>query len=137
MGEPTLLEGLRSQFAGSFACELGVVFTSASLQSVSLELDMRKGLATPEGATHAAVLTGLAMCAGAALTRLHLAPGERASTFQSASNMMGSIADGTMVATATPVHLGSKTLVIQSRVTDKATGKLLCLASQTLMRLSD
>ncbi len=135
MGEPEQIESLRKHFAGSFVFELGAVFTAASRESVSLELDMRPGLATPEGGTHAAVLTGLGICAGAALAQLNLLPGERASTFQSAGNMMGSIADGTMVATATPVHPGSKTLVIQSRVIDKATGKLLCLASQTLMRL--
>jgi len=108
---------------------------SASPDQVCLELEMREGLATPEGGTHAAVLSGLAMCAGAALAQLHLAAGERASTFQSASNMVGSISQGTLLATATPVHIGSKTLVIQSRVTDKASGRLLCQSSQTLMLL--
>jgi len=136
LGDPDQIRSLRSHFAGSFVFELGAVFTSASPESVSVALDMRPGLATPEGGTHAAVLTGLAICAGAALGKLHLAPGERASTFQSASNMMGSIHEGWLVATATPVHLGSKTLVIQSRVTEKANGRLLCCASQTLMRLA-
>ncbi len=135
MGEPEQIKRLRSHFVGSFVFELGAVFAAASTDSVSVELDMRPALATPEGGTHAAVLTGLAICAGAALAQLNLAPGERASTFQSASNMMGSIRDGTLVAIATPVHLGSKTLLIQSRVTDKTTGRLLSLTNQTLMRL--
>jgi uncharacterized protein (TIGR00369 family) len=131
-----LRESLRSHFAGSFVFELGATILSASPDHVCLELAMRAGLATPEGGTHGAVLSGLAMCAGAALAQLHLAAGERASTFQSASNMVGSISEGTLLATATPVHLGSKTLVIQSRVTDKASGRLLCQSSQTLMRLT-
>lgn len=130
-------ESLRTRFAGSFVDRLGAQFTISETHRVRLSLQLDASHLTPDGGVHAAVLTGLGIAAGAGLAELNLKSGEKASTFQTASNMVGSAKAGeTILSTAEAVHLGSKTLVIQSRITDESGDRLLCLVSQTLMRIA-
>lgn len=137
MTQTDLIESLRTRFAGSFVDMLGAGIASAGTDSIALSLLLNQAHLTPEGGVHAAVLNGLGIAAGAALAEVNLKSSERASTFQTSSNMVGSAKVGeTIVASAIPVHLGSRTIVVQSRVTDAAGNRLLCVVSQTLMRLS-
>ena len=126
---------MQALHAGTLAEHLGVRFASVTQSQVVCELDMAPHLTTPDGGVHGAILIALADIAGAAGARANLPDGMRTSTFQSASNMVGSIREGTLVATAVPVHLGSRTMVWATRVTCKESGKLLCNTTQTQMTL--
>jgi uncharacterized protein (TIGR00369 family) len=129
------LKALAQAHEGTLAAFLGVRFVSAHAGEVVCALAMRPELTTVGGGVHGGVLMAFADIAGAACAALNLKPGHRTSTFQSASNMVGSIREGEMLATAVPVHLGSRTMVILTRVTEAATGRLLCQTSQTQMTL--
>lgn len=129
------LESIAKAHAGTLAEHLGVRFVSASAREVVCELAMGPHLSTFGGGVHGGVLMAFADIAGALCAHLNLAEGQKTSTFQSASNMVGSIRDGVMVATAMPVHLGSRTMVMLTRVSEKGSGRLLCQTSQTQMTL--
>lgn len=130
-----VLDQIAKLHAGTLAETLGVRFTEASKERVVIELDMRPGLSTVGGGVHGGVLMAFADIAGALLAGLHLPPGHRTSTMESKQNFMGSIREGTMRAVAEPVHIGSRTTVTLTRVTNAETGKLLAQVVQTQMTL--
>ena len=128
-------DDLNTAHAGTLAEHFGVRFVVAAPEEVVCEMAMAPHLSTPGGGVHGGMLMAFADIAGAACARLNLREGQRTSTFQSASNMVGSIREGMMMARAVPVHIGSRTMVILTQVTDGASGRLLCQTSQTQMTL--
>ncbi len=129
------LDELIKAHAGTLSEHLGVRFVMAGPDEVVCEMEMAARFSTPGGGVHGGVLMAFADIAGAACARLNLGPGQRTSTFQSASNMVGSIGEGVMTARSVPVHVGSRTMVMLTQVTEKASGRLLCQTSQTQMTL--
>lgn len=120
---------------GTLAELLGVRFVEASKTRVVLELEMRAGLSTAGGGVHGGVLMAFADIAGALGAALNLPAGHRTSTMESKQNFVGSIREGAMRAVAEPLHLGSRTMVWQTRVTEAASGRLLANVIQTQMTL--
>lgn len=129
------LDPIRHMHAGTLADWLGVRFVEASASKVTLELDMRPELSTFGGGTHAGILMAFADIAGALGAYLNLAPGLKTSTFESKQNFVGSIREGTLRAIAEPLHLGSRTMVWQTKVFDAQNGRLLANVIQTQMTI--
>lgn len=129
------LARIEAAHRGTLAELLGVRFIEASKARVVIELEMRPPLSTFGGGVHGGVLMAFADIAGALGAFLNLPAGHRTSTMESKQNFVGSIRDGCMRAIAEPLHLGARTMVWQTKVTDVETGRLLANVVQTQMTL--
>ena len=119
-----------------FATLMGVEFISASLDEVVAQLSVRPDLCTAGSIVHGGALMAFADTVGAAATFLNLPPGAKGTTtIESKTNFLAAGPVGqTLVATATPVHRGSRTQVWQTRIT-REDGKPVALVTQTQMVL--
>lgn len=112
---------------------LGIEVDTAEQTRVVARLTVREAICTAGGVLHGGAFMALADTAGAIGAFLNLGPGARTTTLESKTNFLGSAPVGMVVtAEATPVHLGRRTSVWQTRVTDPS-GKLLALVTQTQM----
>ncbi len=117
---------------------LGMRFIEATPQRVVAELEIREEVCTLGGSIHGGTLMALADTAGAVGTLAFLeqnpAAGKGTATLESKTNFFAAARAGKVRAESTPLHLGKRTHVWQTRVTDEA-GKLLSLTLQTQMIL--
>ena len=96
---------------------LGIEADALSPERVVLRLDWRAELCTSGGLLHGGVLMALADSAGGACAFVNLPEGaKRTATIESKTNFLGAVVDGTVIATATPLHVGSTTIVIETEV---------------------
>jgi 1,4-dihydroxy-2-naphthoyl-CoA hydrolase len=96
---------------------LGVEAAEASAERVVLTLEWRADLCTSGGLLHGGAVMALADAAGGACAYYNLPDGAvGTSTIESKTNFLGAITAGTVVATATPLHVGGTTIVIETEV---------------------
>ena len=115
---------------------LGIVITHVEGDEVHAELPVRPELMAPNGFLHAGSVVTLADTACGYACFSHLPEGaQNFTTIELKSNHLGTARDGTVVATATVVHLGRTTQVWDAVVTNKATGKTIALFRCTQMVL--
>jgi 1,4-dihydroxy-2-naphthoyl-CoA hydrolase len=110
---------------------LGFREVSAADEAVTLELDWAPGLCTTNGLLHGGAIMALADSAGALCAFAHLprhATGT--ATIESKTNFLRGVTGGTVRATATPLHVGSTTIVVETAVHDDA-GRLVAKVTQT------
>ena len=113
------------------ARHLGIEIVEAEPRRVVARLTVRDALCTSGGILHGGAFMALADTAGAIGASLNLAEGANTTTIESKTNFLGAAALGTVVtAEAIPVHIGRRSSVWQTRVTNPA-GKLLALVTQT------
>jgi uncharacterized protein (TIGR00369 family) len=109
----------------------GVEITAASPDAVEGTLAWRPDLCTIGGTMHGGALMTLADSLGAVCAFLNLPDGAvGTSTIESKTNMLRAVREGTVTGTATPVHVGRTTIVVQTHVRDER-GKLVSLTTQT------
>jgi uncharacterized protein (TIGR00369 family) len=113
---------------------LGMKFLEMTKQRIVATLEVKPELLTTTGTVHGGTLMAFADTLGAAGTVVHLEPGQSTATLESKTNFFAACKAGTIRGEATPLHLGRRTHVWQTRVTDQA-GKLLSLTTQTQMIL--
>jgi uncharacterized protein (TIGR00369 family) len=110
---------------------LGVRAVEQSPDRVVLELDWREDLCTSNGLLHGGVIMALADAAGGACAFANLPDGAvGTSTIESKTNFLGAVTAGTVTATATPLHRGSTTVVVETEVRGPG-GKLVGKTTQT------
>jgi 1,4-dihydroxy-2-naphthoyl-CoA hydrolase len=110
---------------------LGIEVVEATPQRVVARLTVREQICTSGGILHGGAFMALADTAGAIGASLNLAPGANTTTIESKTNFLGSAALGVVVsAEASPVHVGRRSSVWQTRITNPG-GKLLALVTQT------
>ena len=113
------------------ARHLGIEVVEAELRRVVARLTVRAELCTSGGILHGGAFMALADTAGAIGASLNLVAGTNTTTIESKTNFLGSAALGVVVtAEATPVHIGRRSSVWQTRITNPD-GKLLALVTQT------
>ena len=96
---------------------LGVEAAEASPQRVVLTLAWRPELCTSGGLLHGGAVMALADAAGGASAFFNLPDGATGtSTIESKTNFLGAVTEGTVVATAQPLHVGGTTIVIETEV---------------------
>lgn len=102
---------------------------------VVLAMDWSPALCTTQGVIHGGAIMALADSAGGACAMLNL-PADAAgtATIESKTNFLGAVRSGTVTATATPLHRGRTTIVVETAVHD-STGRLVAKTSQTQMVL--
>ena len=109
---------------------LGMRVDTADADLVQLSLDWSPELCTTAGLLHGGVVMALADSAGGACAFLNLPQGAGTSTIESKTNFLGAIKDGTVTASARPLHVGGSTIVVETEIR-RADGKLVGKVTQT------
>ena len=114
---------------------LGVRAEKYAAEEVVLALDWAPGLCTAGGILHGGVIMAVADSAGAACALLNLPKdASGTATIESKTNFLGAVREGSVVATATPLHAGGTTIVVETAVRDRS-GRLVAKVTQTQMVL--
>jgi uncharacterized protein (TIGR00369 family) len=104
-------------------------------EEVVLALDWAPSLCTTGGILHGGAIMSLADSAGAACAFLNLPKDATGtSTIESKTNFLGAVRAGSVTATATPLHAGTTTIVIETAVRDSS-GRLVAKVTQSQMVL--
>jgi len=118
-----------------FADLIGIRFTSAALDRITGEMDVREDLCTRPDILHGGVIMSFADTLGAAATVLNLQTGAGTTTLESKTNFIASAPLGAKIlGECTPIHRGRRTQVWQTRITLED-GRLVALVTQTQMAL--
>jgi 1,4-dihydroxy-2-naphthoyl-CoA hydrolase len=118
-----------------FSNLMGVEIVERDKARVVGRLLVRDDLCTAGGILHGGAYMAFADALGAIGGALNLTPGARTTTLESKTNFLGSARAGTTVTgEATPLHVGRRSSVWQTRVTNDE-GKLLALVIQTQMTI--
>jgi 1,4-dihydroxy-2-naphthoyl-CoA hydrolase len=109
---------------------LGILAHEMTPERVVLSLDWSETLCTTGGVLHGGAVMALADAAGGAAAFANLPAGAvGTSTIESKTNFLGAVRSGALVATSTPLHVGSSTIVIETEL--RANGKLVGKTTQT------
>ncbi|MTV38510.1 PaaI family thioesterase [Duganella radicis] len=121
---------------GTLPDHLGIVITSVKENEIVAEFAVTQNHLAPNGFLHAGSVVTLADTACGYACFSHLPDGaQNFTTIELKSNHLGTARQGTVVATASAVHLGRTTQVWDATVTDKATDKTIALFRCTQMIL--
>jgi 1,4-dihydroxy-2-naphthoyl-CoA hydrolase len=113
---------------GKLPGHLGIVITHAAASKVRAELAVVPSLMAPNGYLHAGSVVTLAdTCAGYGCVCALPAGATGFTTIELKSNHLGTAQGGTIVAVATPVHLGKTTQVWDATVTHRESGKTIAM----------
>ncbi|MEW5686805.1 MAG: PaaI family thioesterase [Pseudomonadota bacterium] len=119
-----------------FSNLMGVEIVERGKDRVVGRLTVREDLCTAGGILHGGAFMAFADALGAIGGVMNLEPGARTTTLESKTNFLGSAPVGSVVqGEATPLHVGRRSSVWQTRVTN-ADGKLLALIIQTQMTIA-
>lgn len=117
------------------AATLGIRTDVYTAERVVLSMDWAAALCTGNGILHGGVVMALADSAGGACAFLNLPEGASGTTtIESKTNFLGAVRRGRVTATATPLHRGGTTIVVETAVRDEA-GKLVAKVTQTQLVL--
>ncbi|MGH1492524.1 MAG: PaaI family thioesterase, partial [Acidimicrobiales bacterium] len=87
---------------------LGISAKTLTAERVELSMDWSEALCTSNHMLHGGAIMALADSAGGATAFLNLPDGATAtSTIESKTNFLGAVTEGSVTATATPLHVGS------------------------------
>ena len=118
-----------------FSDLMGVEILERTKARVRGRLTVRADLCTAGGILHGGAYMAFADTLGAIGGVMNLAPGAGTTTLESKTNFLGSARVGSVVeAETTPLHVGRRSSVWQTRITN-ADGKLLCLVTQTQLTI--
>ena len=110
---------------------LGVTIDEASRDRVAGKLPVRPEICTAGNIVHGGAIMALADSAGGAAAFANLPQGSGGtSTIESKTNFLGAVREGTVTATAKPLHIGGSTIVIETELRND-TGKLVGKVTQT------
>ncbi|HEY2358499.1 MAG TPA: PaaI family thioesterase [Phenylobacterium sp.] len=118
-----------------FSDLMGVEVVEREKSRVLGRMVVREDLCTSGGILHGGAYMAFADALGAIGGVLNLAPGTRTTTLESKTNFLrGAPAGSTITGEATPLHVGRRSSVWQTRITNDE-GKLLALVTQTQMTI--
>jgi uncharacterized protein (TIGR00369 family) len=107
---------------------LGIVFTQSERSALSAELELKDFHMAPNGFLHAGSVVTLADTTCGYGCFANLPDGATGfTTIELKCNHLGTAREGTIVSSATPVHLGKTTQVWDAVVTHKETGRTIAL----------
>ena len=116
-----------------FAKLMGLELVSAAKDKVVAKLKVRPDLCTIPAVLHGGAIMAFADNLGAMGAVLNLPEGAWTTTLESKTNFLASAkVDGVVTGECTPVHVGKRTMVWQTRITT-AEGRLVALVTQTQM----
>jgi uncharacterized protein (TIGR00369 family) len=104
-----------------FAVALGIELDVASPDEVVGRMGWAQERCTAGGVLHGGALMTLADSVGAVCAYLNLPSGAGTATISSSTNLMRAVRDGEVTATASPLHVGSSVIVVQTELRDSET----------------
>jgi 1,4-dihydroxy-2-naphthoyl-CoA hydrolase len=109
---------------------LNVEATEFTADAVVLQLAWADELCTSNGLLHGGTIMALADSAGGANAFLNL-PDDASgtATIESKTNFLGGVTAGIVIATSTPLHVGSTTIVVETEISNN--GRLVAKVTQT------
>ena len=113
-----------------FAGPLGMSVVTAAAEEVRGSMPWRAELCTGGGLMHGGALMAFADTLGTMSAFLNLPQNSYTSTIESKTNLFRGVRDGTVHGTATPLHVGRTTIVVQTDVRNDE-GKRVALVTQT------
>jgi uncharacterized protein (TIGR00369 family) len=113
-----------------FTKSLGVVLTRADKDGVEGTLAWAEDRCTTAGLLHGGAIMAFVDSLGAICAFMNLPEGAGTSTIESKTNFMRGVSAGEVHAKTTPVHVGRRTIVLQTEVRDD-NGKLVAMTTQT------
>ena len=113
-----------------FMHQCGIAIASATRDEVKGSMAWRTELCTTFGVLHGGALMAMADSLGAICAFMNLPDSTMTSTIESKTNFFRPVSKGTVHGTATPVHVGKTTIVVQTDLRDDA-GKRVALVTQT------
>ncbi len=113
-----------------FSEGLGIVLRRAEPDGVEGTLAWSAERCTSGDAMHGGAIMTLADSLGGICAFLNLPEGAGTSTIESKTNFMRGVREGEVRARAEPIHVGGRTIVVQTRVHDDR-GRLVALTTQT------
>ena len=118
-----------------FSEGLGVDLESAGADSVVGTLAWSPERCTSGGILHGGALMGLADTVGAICAYLNLPEGTTTSTIESKTNFFRGVRSGLVRATAKPLHVGNRTIVVQTDLADdQARSVALVIQTQAVLQ---
>ena len=118
-----------------FARLMGITVVSVAPDLVIGELKVREDLCTRPAVLHGGAYMAFADSLGAVAGHLNLPAGARTTTLESKTNFLGSAKAGeTITGEATPLHVGRRSSVWQTRILNED-GRLLAIVVQTQMTI--
>ena len=121
-------ERFNSAGARKLPGHLGIVITHADASQVRAELPIILSLMAPNGYLHAGSVVTLAdTCAGYGCICALPEGASGFTTIELKSNHLGTALDGTIVAVATPAHLGRTTQVWDATVSHRESAKTIAI----------
>jgi len=118
-----------------FAAQLGIELDSAEPQEVRGRMLWREGLCTTGGMMHGGAMMAFADSVGAVCAFLNLPAGASTTTIESKTNFFRGVRGGTLLATAKPLHVGRRFIVVQTDLLDED-GKRVAQITQSQAVLS-
>lgn len=116
-----------------FSNLMGVEIVEREKTRVVGRMLVRDDLCTAGGILHGGAYMAFADALGAIGGALNLTPGTRTTTLESKTNFFrGATLGSTVTGEATPLHIGRRSSVWQTRITNDQ-GKLMALVTQTQM----
>ena len=110
---------------------LGLTAHSTDKDETVLSMAWRPDLCTTGGLLHGGAIMALADSAGGACAFANLpADAVGTSTIESKTNFLGGVREGTVTATARPLHVGSTTIVVETELR-RDDGRLVAKVTQT------
>lgn len=131
--KPEITESVNAQMplGGTFG-----IRTFGGPDEVDATLEWAPGLCTAAGILHGGVLMALADSAGGVCAFLNLPAGATTATIESKTNFLGAIREGTVTARARPLHVGKRTIVVETDLFDDS-GRRVARTMQTQAVLVD
>lgn len=119
-----------------FAALLNIDVVSAEKDRIEARMLVRPDMCNPMKGLHGGAAMSLADTLGAMGASMNLPEGANGTTtLESKTNFIGTAQEGdTVVAVCTPIHIGRRTSIWQTRITTEA-GKTVALVTQTQMVL--
>jgi 1,4-dihydroxy-2-naphthoyl-CoA hydrolase len=113
-----------------FAAALGIELATATPQHVTATMSWSRDRCTTGGLLHGGAMMAFADTVGAVCAALNLPAGAGTATIESKTNFFRGVRDGVLGANSAPLHVGRRTIVVQTNLTDDR-GKLVAQVSQT------
>jgi 1,4-dihydroxy-2-naphthoyl-CoA hydrolase len=101
-----------------YSVALGMTLNETTPQLVRGRLPWSPERCTSSGVMHGGAVMSLADTVGAVCAFLNLPAGAGTATVQSATNFFRGVRDGTLHATARPLHVGRSFIVVRTDLTD-------------------
>ena len=134
----TQIDGMSEQIRKHipFAGVLGLEVVSATKERIDARMFVRPDLCNPVAGLHGGATMSVADTLGAMGASMNLPEGASGTTtLESKTNFIGVAKSGeTVVAVCTPLHIGRRTSIWQTKITTEA-GKTVALVTQTQMVL--